>query len=76
MEEARTVLERLDRIDTMRRANAGPVELLEELRCLLHEAEAWAGTEGDEPGKAAVVGLRSALERAPRGGGVVARLGR
>ena len=40
MEEARSVLERLERIESMRRANAGPVELLGELRALLREAEA------------------------------------
>lgn len=64
MEEARSVVERLDRIDTMRRANAGPVELLDELRRLLHEAEAWASAEGGETGAAAVARLRGALERA------------
>ena len=41
MEEARSVLERFERIESMRRANAGPVELLGELRALLREAEAW-----------------------------------
>lgn len=63
MEEARSVVERLDRIDTMRRANAGPVELLDELRCLLHEAEAWSRAEGGDAGKAATGRLREALER-------------
>lgn len=61
MEEVRSVLERLDRIDTMRRANAGPVELLGELRLLLHEAEAWVDEEGGEVGATAVARLRSAL---------------
>lgn len=61
MEEVRSVLERLDRIDTMRRANAGPVELLGELRLLLREAEAWVDEEGGEVGAAAVARLRSAL---------------
>ena len=46
------MLERLDRIDTMRRANAGPVELLGELRLLLREAEAWVDEEGGEAGSA------------------------
>jgi hypothetical protein len=32
MEEARSVLERFERIESMRRANAGPIELLGELR--------------------------------------------
>ena len=35
------MLERFERIESMRRANAGPVELLGELRALLREAEAW-----------------------------------
>jgi hypothetical protein len=65
MEEARSVLERLDRIDTMRRANAGPVELLGELRRLLHEAESWARAEGGDAGEAATASLRDALERRP-----------
>jgi hypothetical protein len=63
MEEAATVIERLERIDAMRREAAGPSELLEELRCLLHEAEAWAKVEGGEPGERAVQGLRVALVR-------------
>ena len=68
MEEARGVLERLGRIETMRRANAGPAELLQELRCLLQEAEAWAEAEGGDAGASAAARLRTALERpqAPR----------
>lgn len=65
MEEARGVLERLGRIETMRRANAGPAELLRELRCLLQEAEAWAEAEGGDAGSNATAALRAALERAP-----------
>jgi hypothetical protein len=63
MEEARSVLERFERIESMRRANAGPVELLEELRALLREAEAWSRVEGGEAGDAAVAHLRQALAR-------------
>lgn len=64
MEEAsRSVLARLDRIETMRRANAGPAELLGELRLLLHEAERWASTEGGEGGERAVSRLRVSLAR-------------
>lgn len=66
MEEARSVMERLGRIDTMRRANAGPAELLDELRCLLRESEAWAGMEGGEAGRQAAARLRTALERGGR----------
>ena len=63
MEEARSVLERLERIESMRRANAGPVELLGELRALLREAEAWARVEGGDAGDDAVARLREALAR-------------
>ena len=63
MEEARSVLERFERIESMRRANAGPVELLEELRALLREAEAWVREEGGDAGSAAVGRLREALAR-------------
>lgn len=63
MEEARSVLERFERIESMRRANAGPVELLGELRALLREAEAWARVEGGDAGDTAVALLRQALAR-------------
>jgi len=63
MEEARSVLDRFERIESLRRANAGPLELLEELRALLHEAEAWTRVEGGEAGETAVGNLRHALER-------------
>jgi len=63
MEEARSVLERFERIESMRRANAGPVELLAELRALLREAEAWAREEGGDAGSSAVGRLRAALAR-------------
>ena len=45
MEEARRVIERLDRIDALDRATASPGELLTELRGLLHDAEAWVRVE-------------------------------
>ena len=61
MEEARSVLERFDRIESMRRANAGPAELLGELRALLREAEAWVRVEGGDAGVDAVARLRQAL---------------
>ena len=68
MEEARSVLERFERIESMRRANAGPVELLEELRALIREAEAWVREEGGDAGSAAVGRLREALARDMIGG--------
>jgi hypothetical protein len=64
MEEARSVLARLGRIETMRRANAGPAELLGELRCLLQEAEAWVVQEqGGAAAEQAIAKLRTSLER-------------
>jgi hypothetical protein len=63
MEEARSILERFERIESMRRANAGPVELLGELRALLREAEEWAKVEGGAAGDVAVGRLRQALAR-------------
>jgi hypothetical protein len=64
MEEARTVLARLERIERLQRADAPAAELLAELRGLLHEAEAWTQREGGEAEEAAVERLRSALARA------------
>jgi hypothetical protein len=63
MEDAAHVLERLERIDALRAAGAPAAELLDELRALLGEAEAWAREEGGEAGAAAVAGLRAALAR-------------
>ena len=57
------MLERLDRIDAMQRAQAGPAELLDELRALLAEAEAWARTEGGDVGEQAAAQLRVSLAR-------------
>ena len=64
MDEARAVLERLERIEALDRAGAGRVTLLFELRALLEEAEAWSSTEGGDAGEAAASDLRTALARA------------
>jgi hypothetical protein len=61
MEEAAHVLERLERIESLRASNAPAAELLAELRALVEEAEAWAMVEGGEAGEAAAARLRSAL---------------
>jgi hypothetical protein len=61
VDEARTVLERLGRIDALDRAGAPRADLLVELRALVVEAEAWAKVEGGDAGERAVDGLRSAL---------------
>lgn len=61
MDEAQPVLERLDRIRLLDEAGASARELLDELRALLAEAEAWAGAEGGEAGEEAVGRLRESL---------------
>jgi hypothetical protein len=61
MDEARAVLARLDRIEALEREGAPPGALLEELRGLVHDAEAWARTEGGERAKNAIERCASAL---------------
>jgi hypothetical protein len=61
MDDARAVLARLDRIEALEREDAPPGVLLEELRGLVQEAEAWARREGGERAKNAVERCASAL---------------
>jgi len=63
MEEARRVIERLERIDALDRAAASPAELLAEVRGLLNDAEAWVRVEGGDAADDAVIRLREALAR-------------
>jgi hypothetical protein len=63
MDEAREVLEHLERIETLDRAGADRQTLLIELRGLLAAAEAWSAAEGGDAGASAVDNLRSALTR-------------
>jgi hypothetical protein len=63
MEEARAILDRLDRVERLRRTGAPAARQLEELRLLLAEAEEWSRVEGGDAGERAVSRLRSALER-------------
>jgi hypothetical protein len=63
VEEAQAVLERLVRIERLRRDGALPDVLLDELRSLLQEAEEWSRVEGGDAGERAVAGLRDALAR-------------
>jgi hypothetical protein len=63
MDESRAVLERLERIEALDRGGAAPTELLEELRALLEEAEAWARREGGGAARKAVAELRKSLAR-------------
>jgi hypothetical protein len=63
MEEARRVIQRLERIDALDRSTADPAELLAEVRGLLHDAEAWVRVEGGDAADEAVARLREALAR-------------
>ena len=55
------MLDRLARIEALERAGSPADVLLEELRALLAEAEAWSRREGGEAGASAVEALRHAL---------------
>lgn len=61
MDEARTVIRRLERIDELRNAHAPAGELLGEVRQLLEEGEAWLAAEngGVGPGVAGAAGVRT-----------------
>ncbi len=61
MEEARALLERLERIEALDRAGADRPALLTELRALLVDAEEWSKREGGDAGESAIDNLRSAL---------------
>ena len=54
MDEARAVIDRLERIEKLEWNHAPPEVLLEELRGLVREAEVWASVEGDGRAAAAV----------------------
>jgi hypothetical protein len=53
MDEARTVIERLARIEALEREGAPPRAVLAEVRELLREGEAWLEAEPDCTGLAA-----------------------
>jgi Tfp pilus assembly protein PilN len=62
MDEARRVLERLDRIEALERERAPASELLAELRALVGEAEAWLRAEAEPAGAVeALAACRAAL---------------
>lgn len=63
VDESKAILERLERIEMLDRRGAAPAELVDELRALLVEAEAWSRAEGGDGGARAVEDLRGALER-------------
>jgi hypothetical protein len=68
MEEARKVIDRLARIESLERDGCAAEVLLGEVRALLHEAEAWVRTEpgGTERAAEALARSRAALAAGPR----------
>jgi hypothetical protein len=54
MDESEAVLRRLARIEELDRRGASAADLVEELRALVGEAEAWSRREGGDAGKRAV----------------------
>ena len=61
-DEAAKVIQRLERIETLGRAGRPRSRLLDELRALVTEAEAWARVEGDVRACSAVSKLREEAE--------------
>jgi len=61
VDESEAVLRRLERIEQLDRSGAPAADLVEELRGLVAEAEAWSRREGGESGERAVESLRGAL---------------
>ena len=61
MDEARAVIERLNRIEALEGEGAPATVLLAELRELVREAEAWVRTEGDERAELAVERCKAAM---------------
>jgi hypothetical protein len=57
VEEARAVLARLERIESLRRVGAAPAEVLAEVRRLVDEAAVWAEREDDARARAAAAAL-------------------
>ena len=64
MEEARRVLDRLDRVESLHLAGAPATAVLDELRALVTEAEDWLAAEGPGVERAAdaVERCRQALD--------------
>jgi len=62
VDEATRVIRRLERIEALGRSQPAPNRLLDELRALVTEAEAWARLEGDVRARSAVTRLREEAE--------------
>lgn len=66
MDEARTVIRRLERIETLQSSHAPAAELLAEVRQLLREGEAWLAAEHEGARGADGDGVRTG-SRSPTG---------
>jgi hypothetical protein len=69
MDEARQVLERLERIDALRREGAPATTLLTEVRSLLAEGERWLAAEkpeGIDRARAALADCQAGLSSSPK----------
>jgi len=62
VDEATRIIRRLERIEALGRSGPAPNLLLDELRALVTEAEAWARLEGDVRSRSAVTRLREEAE--------------
>jgi len=62
VDEATRIIRRLDRIEALGRSQPASTHLLDELRALVTEAEAWARLEGDVRARSAVTRLREEAE--------------
>ena len=67
MDEARKVIQRLERIEALQSSQAPAEELLGEVRQLLSEGEAWLAAERDETGGVEGNGRRGEAGRATDG---------
>jgi hypothetical protein len=68
VDEARRLLDRLERIESLKAQGAEPRALLVEVRALLLEGESWLSAEGETGGRAALAlgRLATALGDSPR----------